>query len=98
MSSPSLTSSLGEAVFPDSLLYSTTTGTRLNTSSLDGINWPLQCPPGLLAGHLSSETMVCLQVRELEAELESEVQRNSEAQRGAHRLERCLKELTHQVL
>ncbi|XP_027369819.1 myosin-15 [Bos indicus x Bos taurus] len=36
-------------------------------------------------------------VRELEAELESEVQRNSEAQRGAHRLERCLKELTHQV-
>ncbi|XP_010836860.1 PREDICTED: myosin-15 [Bison bison bison] len=36
-------------------------------------------------------------VRELEAELESEVQRNSEAQRGAHRLERCIKELTHQV-
>ncbi|XP_060990295.1 myosin-15 [Dama dama] len=36
-------------------------------------------------------------VRELEAELESEVRRNSEAQRGAHRLERCVRELTHQV-
>lgn len=42
--------------------------------------------------------MVCLQVRELEAELESEVRRNLEAQRGAHRLERCIKELTRQVL
>ncbi|KAJ1071243.1 hypothetical protein K5549_021025, partial [Capra hircus] len=36
-------------------------------------------------------------VRELEAELESEVRRNLEAQRGAHRLERCIKELTRQV-
>lgn len=98
MSSPSSTSSLGEAVFPESLLFSTTPGTRVNTSSLDGVSWPLQCPPGLLAVHLSSETTVCLQVRELEAELESEVRRNSEAQRGAHRLERCVRELTHQVL
>eukprot|EP00069_Balaena_mysticetus_P010236 bmy_20591T0 len=37
-------------------------------------------------------------VRELDGELESEVRRNAEAQRGARRLERCIKELTHQVL
>ncbi|XP_055275341.1 myosin-15 [Moschus berezovskii] len=36
-------------------------------------------------------------VRELEAELESEVRRNLEAQGGAHRLQRCIRELTHQV-
>lgn len=42
--------------------------------------------------------MVCLQVHELEGELESEVRRNAEAQRGARRLERCIKELTYQVL
>lgn len=37
MSSPSSTSSLGQAVFPDSLFCSTATGTRVNTSSLDGV-------------------------------------------------------------
>ncbi|KAF5923932.1 hypothetical protein HPG69_010361 [Diceros bicornis minor] len=36
-------------------------------------------------------------VRELEGELEGEVRRTAEAQRGARRLERCVKELTYQV-
>ncbi|KAM9089909.1 LOW QUALITY PROTEIN: myosin-15 [Megaptera novaeangliae] len=36
-------------------------------------------------------------VRELDGELESEVRRNTEAQRGARRFERCIKELTHQA-
>uniref|UniRef100_A0A8D1RY07 Myosin-15 n=1 Tax=Sus scrofa TaxID=9823 RepID=A0A8D1RY07_PIG len=36
-------------------------------------------------------------VHELEGELESEVRRNAEAQRGARRLERCIKELTYQA-
>uniref|UniRef100_A0A8C3YQK6 Myosin heavy chain 15 n=1 Tax=Catagonus wagneri TaxID=51154 RepID=A0A8C3YQK6_9CETA len=36
-------------------------------------------------------------VRELEGELESEIRRNAEAQRGARRLERCIKELTYQA-
>ena len=39
-----------------------------------------------------------LQVRQLEGELEDEIRRSAEAQRGARRLERCLKELTYQVL
>lgn len=42
--------------------------------------------------------MVWLQVRELEGELEGEIRRNAEAQRGARRLERCIKELTYQVI
>lgn len=57
----------------------------------------MQCPPGLLAARLSSETVVCLQVCELDGELESEVRRIAEAQWGARRFERCIKELTHQV-
>lgn len=41
--------------------------------------------------------MMWLQVHELEGELEGEVRRSAEAQRGARRLERCVKELTYQV-
>ncbi|KAK2091894.1 Myosin-15 [Saguinus oedipus] len=37
-------------------------------------------------------------VHELEGELEGEIRRSAEAQRGARRLERCVKELTYQVL
>ncbi|TEA23302.1 hypothetical protein DBR06_SOUSAS5510140, partial [Sousa chinensis] len=40
------------------------------------------------------ESRVC----ELDGELESEVRRIAEAQWGARRFERCIKELTHQVL
>lgn len=45
-----------------------------------------------------SEVTFWLQVRELEGELEGEIRRSAEAQRGARRLERCIKELTYQVL
>ncbi|XP_036075365.1 myosin-15 isoform X2 [Rousettus aegyptiacus] len=36
-------------------------------------------------------------VHELEGELEGEIRRSAEAQRGARRLERCIKELTYQA-
>ncbi|XP_016043186.2 LOW QUALITY PROTEIN: myosin-15 [Erinaceus europaeus] len=36
-------------------------------------------------------------IRELEGELEGEIHRNAEAQRGACRLEQCIKELTYQA-
>lgn len=54
--------------------------------------------PGLPAAGLWSEVRVSLQVRELEGELEGEVRRSAEAQKGARRLERCIKELAYQVL
>lgn len=38
-----------------------------------------------------------LQVRELENELETELRRNSDAQKGARKFERRIKELTYQV-
>lgn len=52
----------------------------------------------MLAAGLRSEVRVSLQVRALEGELEDEIRSRAEAQRGARRLERCLKELTYQVL
>lgn len=58
----------------------------------------MQSQPGLLPASLWSEIMVCFQVHELEGELEGEIRRSAEAQRGARRLERCIKELTYQVL
>ncbi|XP_037004764.2 myosin-15 [Artibeus jamaicensis] len=36
-------------------------------------------------------------ISELEGELEGEIRRNAEAQRGARRLERCIRELTYQA-
>lgn len=39
-----------------------------------------------------------MQVRELENELETELRRNSDAQKGARKFERRIKELTYQVL
>ncbi|EHH16037.1 hypothetical protein EGK_11263 [Macaca mulatta] len=50
-----------------------------------------------LAGSMWSEVTFWLQVRELEGELEGEIRRSAEAQRGARRLERCIKELTYQA-
>lgn len=38
-----------------------------------------------------------MQVRELENELETELRRNSDAQKGARKFERRIKELTYQV-
>lgn len=39
-----------------------------------------------------------LQVRELENDLENELRRNTEAQKGVRKYERRIKELTYQVL
>lgn len=63
----------------------------------DHANWQIPCQPGQLTASLWPEIVVWLQVRELEGELEGEVRRTAEAQRGARRLERCVKELTYQV-
>lgn len=64
--------------------------------------WSRQMASALPAWLASGQPVVwdhdCLQVCELEGELEGEIRRNAEAQRGACQLEWCIKELTYQVL
>lgn len=51
----------------------------------------------LYIGSIMTRVFPFLQVRELENELETELRRNSDAQKGARKFERRIKELTYQV-
>lgn len=55
-------------------------------------------PAWLVPASLGSEIVVCLQVRELKGEPGGETHRSAETERGARRLEQCLKGLTYRVL
>lgn len=48
--------------------------------------------------HLTEDISALAQVRELENELESEVRRNTDSQKGVRKYERRIKELTYQVM